>query len=81
MTDERVPVDRLRGGDVILIGRYGGDQPAQPTYRAYTVKVITPMTEDGKRRVHLALGDVPDDGNVIRTLVIRPDTTVIRRVD
>jgi hypothetical protein len=78
---ERVPVDALRGGDVILVPRYGGDQPGQPTYYAYRVVRFDPIQYDGRREVRLALTDVdqPDDSPPTRTLTVRPDTTVLRK--
>jgi hypothetical protein len=77
---ERVPVDRLRGGDVILIPRYGGSEPAQPTYYAYTILAIAPDHDGGKREVRLALSDDPTSGIPNRTMTLRPDTTVLRRL-
>jgi len=78
---ERVPVDRLRGGDVILIPRYGGDQPSQPTYYQYTILAIAPDHTDGKREVRLALSDRPGATVPNRTMTLRPDTTVLRVVN
>ena len=64
---------------MVLIPRYGGEQPNQPTYYAYHVMQITPIHTDGKREVCLTLTDDPTSGMPTRTLTIRPDTTILRR--